>query len=215
MLRLGILISGRGSNLQALIDACAAPGFPAQIATVIASRPDAAGLARAQQAGIPAVMLNHKDYQGREAFEAAMDAALRAAKVDLVCLAGFMRILTPWFVQQWHDRIINIHPSLLPAFPGTNMHERVIEAGVRFTGCTVHYVRPDVDTGPIIIQSVVPVLPHDTTDTLAGRVLQAEHKAYPCAVRLIAENRVKLDGPRALVDAPAAPETPLFNPRPE
>ncbi len=160
-LRTAVLISGRGSNLRALIAACAAPDFPAEIVAVIANRADAGGLAHAAAAGIASRVVPHRDYPSREAFDAALDAALRQAGAELVCLAGFMRLLTAPFVEAWRDRMINIHPSLLPAFPGLRTHERALEAGVRFSGCTVHYVRPEMDLGPIILQAAVPVLPRD------------------------------------------------------
>lgn len=213
MLRLGVLISGRGSNLQAMIDACAVAGFPAQIVLVLSNKPDVQGLERAKAAHIPTAIVNHRDYEGREAFEKAVDAELRQADVELVCLAGFMRILTRWFVEQWHDRMINIHPSLLPAFPGVDTHQRALDAGVRFTGCTVHYVRPDVDAGPIILQSVVPVLPDDTEEVLAARVLQAEHVAYPSAVRLVAEKRVAIVDSHTVIAGAVAPQAFWQNPQ--
>jgi phosphoribosylglycinamide formyltransferase-1 len=184
-LTLGILISGRGSNLQALIDACAAPEFPAEIALVISNKADATGLDRAKQAGIASAVVSHRDAD----FEARLDTALRAAGVELVCLAGFMRVLSGAFVARWHDRIINIHPSLLPAFPGLDAHRRALDAKVTETGCTVHYVRDEVDAGPIILQQRVPILPGDTEASLAARVLQAEHRIYPEAVRMLAARR--------------------------
>jgi len=182
---LGILISGRGSNLQALIDACAAPDFPAKIALVISNKADAAGLERAKRAGIATAVISHREAD----FEARLDTALRAAGVELVCLAGFMRVLSGPFVARWHDRIINIHPSLLPAFPGLDTHRRALEAGVTETGCTVHYVSEEVDAGPIILQERVPVLPGDSEASLAARVLEAEHRIYPRALRMLAEGR--------------------------
>jgi phosphoribosylglycinamide formyltransferase-1 len=203
-LKLGVLISGRGSNLQALIDAAAAGDWPAEIALVVSNKADAAGLARAEAAGIPTCVLSHRGHPDRASFDATMTAALVAAGVDLVCLAGFMRLLSPEFVEAWHDRLINIHPSLLPSFRGLHAHEQALEAGVRFTGCTVHFVRAEMDDGPIIVQAAVPVLQDDTAETLAARVLQAEHRCYPQAVRWIAEGRVRISGARALVaDAPA------------
>jgi phosphoribosylglycinamide formyltransferase-1 len=213
MLRLGVLISGRGSNLQAMIDACAVAGFPAQIVLVLSNKPDVQGLERAKAAHIPTAIVHHRDYDGREAFEKAVDAELRQAGVELVCLAGFMRILTRWFVEQWHDRMINIHPSLLPAFPGVDTHQRALDAGVRFTGCTVHYVRPDVDAGPIILQSVVPVLPDDTEEVLAARVLQAEHVAYPAALRFVAEKRVTIVEDHTVIAGAVAPQAFWQNPQ--
>ncbi|HKW55043.1 MAG TPA: phosphoribosylglycinamide formyltransferase [Stellaceae bacterium] len=191
-LRVAVLISGRGSNLQALIDACAAPDFAAEIRLVLSNRRDAAGLARASQAGIPTQVIPHRDYATRDEFDAALDRALTAADIELVCLAGFMRLLGADFVARWHDRLINIHPSLLPEFRGLDTHARALAAGVRFAGCTVHYVRAAVDDGPIIVQRKVPVLPGDDEARLATRVLEAEHRAYPLALRLIAEKRVRI-----------------------
>lgn len=181
-LTLGVLISGRGSNLQALIDACQAPDFPAAIALVVSNKANAAGLDRATRAGIPTAVISHREPD----FEARLDSALRAAGVELVCLAGFMRVLSGPFVARWHDRIVNIHPSLLPAFPGLDTHRRALEAGVAEAGCTVHFVRAAVDAGPIILQERVPILPGDTESSLAARVLEAEHRIYPAAVRLLA-----------------------------
>jgi len=188
-LKVGVLISGRGSNLQALIDAAADPSFPAEIVLVLSNKADATGLARAEAAA---------------AFDAAMTAALVDAGAELVCLAGFMRLLSGDFVDAWHDRLINIHPSLLPSFRGLHAHEQALAAGVRFTGCTVHFVRAEMDDGPIVVQAAVPVLQDDTAETLAARVLLAEHRCYPQAVRWIAERRVRIEGVRAIVlDAPA------------
>jgi phosphoribosylglycinamide formyltransferase 1 len=204
VLKLGVLISGRGSNLQALIDAAQQPDYPAKIALVIANRPDAAGLQRAAAAGIATQIVDHKKYHDRESFEAALDATLRAADVQLVCLAGFMRVLTAWFVSKWQGRLINIHPSLLPEFPGVDTHRRALAAGAKQTGCTVHYVVPQVDAGPIIVQAQVPVLSDDDEDKLAARVLVAEHKAYPLAVRLIATGKAQLQGDRVVVTDPVA-----------
>lgn len=198
-LRLGVLISGRGSNLQALIDAAKDPDFPAEVALVISNKADAPGLDRARAAGIPALVIRPRDYADKPAHEAAMTVALEQAGVGLVCLAGFMRLLSPFFVERWCDRLINIHPSLLPAFPGLDTHEKALEAGVRFHGCTVHFVRVEMDTGPIIVQAAVPVADDDTPDSLAARVLTQEHIAYPLAVRLIAEDRVRVEGNRVLV----------------
>lgn len=211
-LKIGVLISGRGSNLQALIDACAAPRFPAEIALVIANRADAAGLARAATAKIPAKVVAHGDFAKRDEFDAALDAALTQSGIGLVCLAGFMRILGSTFVRRWRDKLINIHPSLLPAFPGLDTHERVLAAGVRFTGCTVHFVREGVDDGPIIVQAAVPVQAGDDPDTLAARVLEAEHRAYPLALRLIAEGRVRVESERVIVAGHQAPNGIVVNP---
>ena len=212
-LKVGVLISGRGSNLQALIEAATDPAFPAEIVLVVANQGDAGGLARARAVGIRSETINHRAFNAKQGFEASIDATLRGAGVELVCLAGFMRILSPWFVERWRDRLINIHPSLLPAFKGLDTHERVLATGARFTGCTVHFVRPDVDDGPIIVQAVVPVMPGDNPDTLAARVLGAEHRCYPLAVRLIAEGRVQIRDDRADIRHAAAPaEVMMFNP---
>jgi len=211
-LKVGVLISGRGSNLQALIDACAAPRFPAEIALVIANRADAAGLARAAAAKIPAKVFAHGDFAKRDEFDAVLEATLTEAGCGLVCLAGFMRILGSAFVRRWRDKLINIHPSLLPAFPGLDTHARVIAAGVRFTGCTVHFVREGVDDGPIIVQAAVPVQTGDDADTLAARVLEAEHRAYPLALRLIAEGRVRVESERVIIEGHKAPHGIVVNP---
>jgi phosphoribosylglycinamide formyltransferase-1 len=211
-LKLGVLISGRGSNLQALIDAFAGSDSAAEIKLVLSNKADAYGLERARIAGIPTQVIDHKAYDGRAGFDAALDHALRQANVELVCLAGFMRLLTPGFVTAWRDRMINIHPSLLPAFPGLHTHERALEAGVRFTGCTVHFVRAEMDTGPIILQAAVPVLPSDDADLLAARVLEAEHRCYPEAVRLIAGGRVRVEGDRAIIEGAAANVPTVINP---
>jgi len=183
--RVGVLISGRGSNLAALLDATKAPDYPAEIVMVLANAPGAGGLEIAQNAGIEAAAIDHRPFKGdREAHERAVDAALRAGRVELVALAGYMRILTPWFVQAWRDRMINIHPSLLPHFPGVDTHARALAAGHDRHGCTVHWVTEGVDAGPIIGQADVPVLDGDTADTLAARVLTAEHRLYPqCLAR--------------------------------
>lgn len=209
--KLGCLISGRGSNLQALIDACADPAFPAEIALVLSNKPGVMGLERADKAGIPTQVISHKDFDGRPAFDAALDQTLRAAGVEIVCLAGFMRLLTPEFVTGWGDKILNIHPSLLPAFKGLDTHQRAIDSGARFAGCTVHIVRPAMDEGPILVQAAVPILDGDTEDSLAARILTAEHKAYPEAVRLLASGKVTVDGLRCRIDAPTE-ETIHFNP---
>ncbi len=199
-LKIAVLISGRGSNLQALIDAGAGPGWPAAIVLVISNQPGAKGLERAEQAGIPTTVINHRDFDGRQPFDQAMTKAIEDAGTELVCLAGFMRLLSDAFVEHWRDRLINIHPSLLPAFKGLDVHQRVLDAGEEATGCTVHFVRPEMDTGPIIVQARVPVLDGDDADTLAARVLVEEHKIYPQAVRLIAEGRVTIKDEKAVID---------------
>ena len=212
-LKLAVMISGRGSNLQALIDACATPGFPAEIILVLSNRPGAQGLDRAAEAGIPTKVVDHKNFADRTTFDAEMTAAMEAAGTDLVCLAGFMRLLSDEFVDHWRDRMINIHPSLLPAFKGLDVQERVLERGARFAGCTVHYVRKEMDTGPIIVQAVVPVLADDTPDDLAARILVREHEIYPLAVRLIAEGRVSIDEKdRAVIAGAVSSERSVVNP---
>jgi phosphoribosylglycinamide formyltransferase-1 len=211
-MKVGVLISGRGSNLQSLIDAQTADTLGAEIALVISNIPDVHGLTRADNAGIATQTIDHKNYTDRATFEDTLHTALIAAEVELVCLAGFMRLLTDGFVKRWHDRLINIHPSLLPAFKGLHIHERVLAAGVRFTGCTVHFVRPAMDDGPIIVQAVVPVLDGDDEEALAARVLAKEHEIYPLAVRLIAGGRVTVDGERAIVADAQGPEGGLHNP---
>lgn len=181
--RVAILISGRGSNMQALVEAAKAPDFPVEIALVLSNRPDAAGLVWAEGQGITTAIVDHKLFKkDREAFEKAIQVELDEARVELVCLAGFMRLLTPWFIDQWHNRLINIHPSLLPSFKGLDTHARALEAGVKLHGCTVHFVRPDMDAGPIIAQKSVPVLDDDDPDSLAERVLAVEHALYPHAL---------------------------------
>ena len=199
-LKVAVLVSGRGSNLQALIDACAKADFPAEIVRVISNEADASGLDKAAEAGIPTAVVPHRDHPDRPAFEAELDKEIRAAGTELIALAGFMRLLTEGFVDAWRDRLINIHPSLLPAFKGLHTHERAIDAGVRFSGCTVHYVRPAMDEGPIIVQAAIPILADDDADSLGGRVLAQEHLIYPLALRLIGEGKVRVDGERAIVD---------------
>lgn len=194
--RVAVLISGRGSNMVSLIEAARAPGYPAEIRLVLSNRPDAGGLARAAEAGIATLAIDHGAYPDRESFDAAMDAALRERGIDLVCLAGFMRVLTPGFVESWSGRMINIHPSLLPLFRGTRTHERALEAGVLVHGCTVHFVVPELDAGPIVAQAAVPVVPGDTPDTLAARVLAQEHALYPQALRMVSAGEARLESGR-------------------
>ena len=212
MLRVAVLISGRGSNLQSLIDACRQDGFPACIVGVISNRADALGLQRAAAAGIETAVISHRDYADRSAFDAALDARIRGFDAELVCLAGFMRLLTAAFVDSWRDRLINIHPSLLPAYRGLDTQQRALDDGVRISGCTVHFVRPDMDTGPVIVQAAVPVFDDDDADRLTARILAQEHVIYPLAVKLIAENRVRIAGNRAMVDLPPGPEKALICP---
>ena len=211
----GVLISGRGSNLQALIDATRATDHPAEIVLVISNVPGAAGLARASEAGIPTTIVDHRDYGSpgaRAAFEAVLTAAFEEAAVELVCLAGFMRVLTGGFVARWRDRLINIHPSLLPSFPGLDTHERALAEGVKLHGCTVHFVREAVDHGPIIGQAAVAVLPQDDAESLAARVLGAEHRLYPACLRLVAEGRARVVGEGVEIEAAAGDEPVLINP---
>jgi len=210
--KIAVLISGRGSNMQALLEAAKDEVFPAEIVLVASNRPDAAGLAVAEAAGIATEVVDHRDYDGREAFEEALDSTLKMYGPRIVCLAGFMRILTPWFTERWRDLLINIHPSLLPAFKGLHTHERALEAGVRIHGCTVHYVRPEMDDGPIIGQAAVPVLPGDTPDTLAARVLEAEHKLYPQCVALACSGKARVAGERVRLQAREFGAELLMNP---
>lgn len=212
-LRAAILISGRGSNMQALIEDCAKADSPAEIALVISNKADAGGLAWARAAGIATDVVSHRAFADRAAFDAEIDAKLRAAGIQLVCLAGFMRILSDEFVAAWRDRMINIHPSLLPSFRGLDTHARALAAGVPLHGCTVHFVRPEMDTGPIILQAAVPVEATDTPDSLAARVLSAEHRIYPLALRWIAEGRVRVENERVIIDGVAAAADPLINPQ--
>jgi phosphoribosylglycinamide formyltransferase-1 len=200
-LKVAALISGRGTNLQALIDAAKDPAYPAEIVMVISNRPGAKGLERAEAAGIPAVAIDHKAHDSREAFEAVIQQTLEKHGAELITTPGFMRILTNSFVEQWPGKIVNIHPSLLPSFPGTKVHEQALAAGVKVSGCTVHFAVPEVDAGPIIGQAAVPVHEDDTPDTLAARILKAEHKLLPRCIRLIAEGRVRTENGRTLVDA--------------
>lgn len=211
-MRVGVLISGRGSNLQSLIDARQKGDFPAEIVKVISNVPGVQGLERAEKAGIETGVINHKDFADRDGFEDALNQSLISADVDLVCLAGFMRILTDGFVNRWLDRLINIHPSLLPSFKGLHTHERALEEGVRFSGCTIHFVRPAMDDGPIIIQAAVPILEDDTPDSLAARVLQQEHIMYPLAVRMIAQGRVRVVGKKVKIKDADQSVDALINP---
>ena len=183
--KVAVLISGGGSNLQALIDACKDEEFPASIGLVLSNKADAYGLKRAEAAKIPTLVINHKDFPDREAFDTAMNKALMQAGIEFVCLAGFMRLLTPGFVNQWTGRMINIHPSLLPSFKGIRTHEQALAAGVKIHGCSVHHVVPEMDAGPLIIQAAVPVLAGDSPETLGARVLAAEHIIYPLALKTV------------------------------
>lgn len=190
--RVAILISGRGSNMESLIAAAREPDFPAEIALVLSNRPDAPGLASAKAQGVATAAVDHKIYAGREAFEASMQKMLDAHRIDFICLAGFMRLLTAGFVNHWEGRMINIHPALLPAFPGLHTHERALKEGVKLHGCSVHFVVPEMDAGPLIAQAAVSVLDDDTPETLGKRVLAQEHVIYPLALRLAASGAVRI-----------------------
>jgi len=200
-LAVGVLASGRGSNLQALLDACAAPDFPARVVVVISDREHAPALERARAAPVEAVWVNPKDFTSRESFDLTLVRELEKRQVGLVCHAGFMRILSPAYVHAFAGRALNIHPSLLPAFPGLHAQRQALEHGVRVSGATVHFLEDGVDSGPIVLQAAVPVLPGDTEETLAARILVEEHRLYPAAVRLFAEGRLELVGRRVLVKA--------------
>lgn len=209
-----VMISGRGSNMAALIEAARDPSYPAEIVLVVSNKETAAGLATAADAGIETAFIDYRGAGSREAFEDAATAAVERAGAQHVCLAGFMRLLTPRFVDRWRDRLLNIHPSLLPAFPGLHTHERALEAGVRITGCTVHFVRAEMDHGPIIAQAAVPVSSRDTPETLAARVLAAEHRLYPLALGLVASGRARVVAERVLLDEDEACHSPLLVPHP-
>jgi phosphoribosylglycinamide formyltransferase-1 len=197
---IGVLISGGGTNLQSIIDAIEAKRLDAQIKVVLSNKADAYGLARARNHGIPTETLDHKTYPSREAYDQAVVDLLRAREVELVVLAGFMRLLSPVFVKAYSNRIMNIHPALLPAFPGLHVQKKAIDHGVRFSGCTVHFVNEECDEGPIIIQAAVPVFPDDTEESLAARILKQEHRIYPRAIQLYAEGRLRVMGRKVLVD---------------
>jgi phosphoribosylglycinamide formyltransferase-1 len=185
--RVAILISGRGSNMAALIEAAKDPAYPAEIVLVVSNRPDAGGIATAQKAGIQTAVVDHKKFKDRESYEQELQKVLEAHRIEIVCLAGFMRLLTPWIISRWDGRMINIHPALLPAFKGLDTHARAIAAGASEHGATVHFVVPEMDSGPVIVQASVPVMQDDTPDTLARRVLAVEHRIYPEALRRVAE----------------------------
>ncbi|PLX90754.1 MAG: phosphoribosylglycinamide formyltransferase [Desulfuromonas sp.] len=205
-LRLGILASGGGTNLQSIIDRCQDGSLAADIAIIICNNPGAGALDRAKKSGIPHRCINHRDFSERQDFDRSVVSALQDADVELVVLAGFMRIISDVFLDAFPQRIINIHPALLPAFPGLHVQRKALEHGARFSGCTVHFVDSGVDTGRIILQAVVPVLDDDTEATLSARILEQEHKIYPRAIQLIAEGRLRIDGRRVLVEPATAPE---------
>lgn len=204
---IAVLVSGGGSNLQAIIDACDRGEIPCRVARVISNQEDAYGLVRAKKHGIPTEIVRHRDFPTREAFDARLVEGIRASGAELVCLAGFMRILTPVFVRAFPNRILNIHPALLPSFPGTHAQKQALEYGVRFSGCTVHFLDEGVDTGPIVVQAVVPVFDDDTEESLGARILTQEHRIYPMAIRLFFQGRLQLDGRRVKIEGePRIPE---------
>jgi phosphoribosylglycinamide formyltransferase-1 len=212
--RVAILISGRGSNMAALIEAAGAADFPAEIVVVISNRADARGLEKAASSGVPTLTIESKRFGGnRAAFEAVLQSALDQHKVDLICLGGFMRLFTAGFVQRWYGRMLNIHPSLLPSFPGLDPQGQALRAGVKISGATVHFVIPETDAGPIVMQGAVAVLDDDTADTLAARILQIEHRIYPDALRLLAEGRIRLEGDICKTAGSAASRDVLISPR--
>jgi phosphoribosylglycinamide formyltransferase-1 len=209
-LPIGVLISGSGTNLQAIIDAIAAKELDAKIQVVLSNRADAYGLVRAKKYGIPVEVLDHKRFPSRVAFDQAVVDILRAREVELVVLAGFMRLLSPVFVGAYSNRIMNIHPALLPAFPGLHVQKKAVEHGVRFSGCTVHFVNEECDEGPIVIQAVVPVFPEDTEESLAARILEQEHRIYPRAIQLYSEGRLRIEGRKVFVDGLAKEENQVL-----
>jgi phosphoribosylglycinamide formyltransferase 1 len=211
--RVAVLISGRGSNMEALVAAAASGLYPAQIVVVIADRPDAPGLARAAAAGVPTAVIDHHVFGAdREAFERALEAELEPRGVELVCLAGFMRLFSAWLVERWQDRMLNIHPALLPAFKGLNTHARALAAGVKIHGATVHLVVAEMDSGPILTQAALAVHEHDTAETLAARVRRLEHRIYPLALKLLAEGRVQIKDRRTIIAGPSRVEDVLISP---
>jgi len=204
---IAVLVSGGGTNLQAIIDACERGEIPCRVALVLSNKEEAYGLVRAKKHGIPTEIVRHRDFPSREAFDARLVETIRRSGAELVCLAGFMRVLTPLFVQAFQNRILNIHPALLPSFPGTHGQKQALEYGVRFSGCSVHFLDEGVDTGPIIVQAVVPVYDDDTEDSLGARILTQEHRIYPMAIRLFFEGRLKIEGRRVRVEGePRIPE---------
>lgn len=204
-LRLGCLASGGGSNLQTIIDRCRDGSLPAEISVVISNKPDSGALQRARRAGIPALCIDHRNYPSREDFDRAVVAALIEAGVELIVLAGFMRLISDVFLDAFPGRIMNIHPALLPAFPGLHVQRKALEYGARVTGCTVHFVDGGVDTGPIVIQAVVPILDDDTEESLSERILEQEHRIYPRAIELFAQGRLRIDGRRVRIEPPLPP----------
>jgi phosphoribosylglycinamide formyltransferase 1 len=210
--RTAVLISGRGSNMRSLLEAAKSPRYPAEIALVLSNRPDASGLETAKAEGVATAAVDHKIYAGRAEFEASLQIVLDTHRIELICLAGFMRMLTPAFAEAWKGRMLNIHPALLPAYKGLHTHERALADGVRIHGCTVHFVVAGVDEGPIVVQAAVPVMDDDTTETLGSRVLEQEHKIYPAALSLVASGDVRLEGARVLIDRPYRAPSALVSP---
>jgi phosphoribosylglycinamide formyltransferase-1 len=210
--RIAILISGRGSNMRSLIAAAKHPDFPAEIALVISNVAGAAGLDYARAEGVATKVVEHRAFESREAFDWALQAVLEANDIELVCLAGFMRLLSPWFVERWRDRILNVHPALLPSYRGLHTHERALADGVKIHGATVHFVVPEVDAGPIVAQAAVAVRADDTPDTLGARVLEQEHVIYPRALALVASGRARLEDGRVLLADEPAPGAALASP---
>lgn len=207
-----ILISGRGSNMMSLVEAARDPNYPAEVILVISNRPEAPGLAWAAAQGLPTKVIDHKSYPNREDFDAALHEALVASGAEIVCCAGFMRLMTAGFVEKWSGRMLNIHPSLLPAFKGLDAQAQALATGVKIAGCTVHFVEPEMDSGPIVAQAAVPVADDDTPDTLAARILSVEHKLYPHALRLVASGNARLEGRRVVVGGAVNQTAQLFSP---
>ena len=212
--RVGILISGRGSNMMALVEAARAAGYPAEVAVIISSRADAAGLAWAKEQGLRTRAFDHKAFASREAFDEAVHQALTEAGVELVAFAGFMRIQSAGFVRRWQGRQLNIHPSLLPLFKGLHPHKQALDAGVKVSGCTVHFVTEEMDSGPIVAQAAVQVVDGDTAESLAARILRAEHKLYPQALALVAAGKARIENGIVRLDVTEGPESALFSPQP-
>lgn len=205
--RVAVLFSGRGSNTAALIEAARDKSYPADIVLAVSNRPNAAGIAYAREAGIATTIIDHTDYgKNREAFERALQAVLEASGVEIVCLAGFMRLFTPWFINQWQGRMLNIHPALLPAFKGLHTHEQALAAGAKTHGATVHLVTIDMDAGPIVCQAEVPVLQGDTAETLGARVLAVEHRIYPLALKWLAEGKLRVEDGKCRIDGAKIPD---------
>jgi phosphoribosylglycinamide formyltransferase-1 len=212
MLSIGILASGRGSNLQAILDACQQQRIQAEVSLVLSNNPGAHALERAASMGVPTALLDHREFATRDEFEQAAADCMKAKGVELVCLAGFMRLLSSTFLSAFPGRVLNIHPSLLPSFPGLHAQAQALAAGVRFTGCTVHFVDEGMDTGPILMQAVIPVLPGDNETTLSARILEQEHRLFPAAIDLLAQRRVRIEGRQVHVEDVKGPSLCLVNP---